>query len=88
MIDLFNRYYIKKKMDVLADRVIALLKQANFDELERLTMLQTISDLRAAYCSTCNKILCRTGVSVLDAKVDGMDEFKNKKYVCMLCTKR
>jgi hypothetical protein len=75
-------------MDVLADRVTILLKKLPFDELGRLTMLQTISDLRAAYCSTCNKILCRTGTSVLDAKVDGADEFKNKKYACMLCLKK
>ena len=75
-------------MEVLADRVTTLLNKLNLDELGHLTMLQTISDLRAAYCSTCNKILCRTGISVLDAKVDGQDEFKNKKYVCMLCVKK
>jgi len=75
-------------MEVLADRVSALLKSLKLSDMDSNTMLQAISDLRAAYCSTCNKILCRTGISVLDAKVDGVDEFKNKKYVCMLCTKR
>ena len=75
-------------MDVLADRVATLLKELKLGDRDNNTMLQAISDLRAAYCSTCNKILCRTGVSVLDAKVDGQDEFKNKKYICMLCTKR
>lgn len=75
-------------MEVLADRVTALLKDLKLGDRDHNTMLEAISDLRAAYCSTCNKILCRTGVSVLDAKVDGQDEFKNKKYVCMLCAKR
>lgn len=72
-------------MEVLVDRVNALYKKINLDEVEKLVFLETISDLRAAYCSFCNKILCRDPMGKVDAESVGKDEYKNRIFKCQIC---
>lgn len=55
------------------------------DLRRRILLLETICDLRAAYCSFCNKILLRGSSGVTDAVVVNVDRHKNKMYRCMLC---
>ena len=71
--------------EVLVDKVDDLLNRLNLEELDRLVLLQTISDLRAAYCSFCNKILCRDDKGKVDAVSVGQDEYKNRLYKCNIC---
>jgi uncharacterized protein with PIN domain len=74
-------------MEVVADRVCVLIKTGKHSDSEKRVLLEAISDLRAAYCSFCNKALCRDSAGKLDAEVSGTDEYKNKKWRCILCTR-
>jgi hypothetical protein len=56
------------------------------DLRRRILLLETICDLRAAYCSFCNKILLRGPAGVTDAVAVNVDKHNNKMYRCMLCT--
>ena len=71
-------------MLVVADKVAVLVNTMILSKDERLVLLEAISDLRAGYCSTCNKSI-RMVDGRLDADVVGMDEFKNKRYECHYC---
>lgn len=51
----------------------------------RILLLETICDLRAAYCSFCNKILLRGSAGVTDAVAVAVDKHNNKMYRCSLC---
>ena len=51
----------------------------------RILLLETICDLRAAYCSFCNKILLRGPGGVTDASAVKVDNYNNKMYQCTLC---
>ena len=69
-------------MEVVADRLTNLLKAGSFNNLDRLVLLESISDLRAAYCSFCNKSLLRDKYTVV-----GIDEYKNSLLKCSCCSK-
>lgn len=69
-------------MEVVADRLSSLLKTV-VDDSEKRVILEAISDLRAAYCSFCNKALLR---DKSDAEIAGSDEYKNKRWKCSLCS--
>ena len=51
----------------------------------RILLLETICDLRAAYCSFCNKILLRGPAGITDAVSVNVDKHNNKMYRCALC---
>lgn len=70
--------------NVVADRVAVLVNTIILSKVERFVLLEAISDLRAAYCSSCNKSI-RIVDGRLDADVVGQDDFKNKKYWCHYC---
>jgi len=72
-------------MDVVADRVSYLVKTIGLLNSEKRVLLEAISDLRAAYCSFCNKALSRDSVGKIDANISGNDEYGNKKLKCNLC---
>jgi hypothetical protein len=55
------------------------------DARRRILLLEIICDLRAAYCSFCNKILLRQWLGVTDAVPVSVDKYKNKMYQCTLC---
>jgi hypothetical protein len=55
------------------------------DLRRRVLLLETICDLRAAYCSFCNKILLRGPSGVTDAFAIKVDKYNNKMYQCALC---
>ena len=55
------------------------------DLRRRILLLETICDLRAAYCSFCNKILLRGPAGVTDAVAVNVDKHNNKMYRCSLC---
>ena len=55
------------------------------DLRRRILLLETICDLRAAYCSFCNKILLRGPAGVTDAVAVNVDKHNNKMYRCALC---
>lgn len=79
--------------DCLAEKLwllveeIGLSKEGLTDDQRRqkLVLIAAISDLRAAYCSFCNKLLVRTATNTIDAKVFGQDRFKNKMWMCNIC---
>jgi len=73
-------------MEVVADRLTVLLKTVELDALDKRVVLEALSDLRAAYCSFCNKSLHRDSAGKLDATEDSSDEYKNRRWKCNLCS--
>lgn len=74
-------------MEVVADRLAVLLKTVGLDDLDKRVIMEAVSDLRAAYCSLCNKSLHRDSAGKLVATEDSTDEYKNKRWKCNLCTR-
>jgi len=70
-------------MEVVADRLTTVLVDRKFTDSERLVMLEAISDLRAAYCSFCNKSLSQDTYIVA-----GSDDYNNRLLKCSICCKR
>jgi hypothetical protein len=70
----------------IASKLIDMLSKGGYTHEQLNVIMQAISDLRAAYCSFCNKALCRDKKGIiLDATVCDKDTFRNKIYKCNLC---
>jgi len=64
----------------VADKLTTLLTTLRLDESQKRVLLEAISDLRAAYCSYCNRTLIST--TYIEA---GTDIHKNKLLKCDMC---
>ena len=70
----------------VAEKLTVLLNRLPLEPLERITMLEAISDLRAAFCSFCNKTLFRSSTGAIDASEVGRDVLKNRIFKCTMCS--
>ena len=65
----------------VADKLATLLTTLPLNENQKRVLLEAISDLRAAYCSFCNRSL------KIDMYESGIiDVYKNKLLKCDLCS--
>jgi uncharacterized protein with PIN domain len=72
--------------DCLVNRLDRLIDEVGLTERQRLLLIEAISDLRASYCSFCNKILMRSSSGITDAVPVSVDKYNNNKmYKCSLC---
>jgi len=67
----------------VADKLAILIDTLQMDDEQRRTHLEAISDLRAAFCSYCNRMLHIQPSEALTKT--GKDNFKNDMYKCHLC---
>jgi len=65
----------------VADKLTDLLKTLQMSATEKRVILEAISDLRAAYCSFCNRIL-KAGIIV---ETQDKDAYNNDRQKCELC---
>jgi len=70
----------------VAEKMTILLDTLALEPEQRVTMLEAISDLRAAFCSFCNKTLYRGGSGTIDATEVGRDTLKNRIFKCSVCS--
>jgi hypothetical protein len=65
----------------VADKLTDLLNTLQMSAIEKRVILEAISDLRAAYCSFCNRML-KTGDIV---ETQDKDAYNNDRQKCELC---
>jgi len=65
----------------VADKLTTLLTTLRLDTSQKRILLEAISDLRAAYCSFCNRSL---KTETFDS--EATDAYKNKLLKCDLCS--
>jgi hypothetical protein len=70
----------------VAEKMTVLLDTLALEAEQRVTMLEAISDLRAAFCSFCNKTLYRGNSATIDAIEVGRDTLKNRIFKCSVCS--
>jgi len=79
--------------DCLAEKLWLLVIELGLNTAElglsqmrqKMLLVAAISDLRAAYCSFCNKQLVRKEAGQIDATIFGTDHLNNKMYQCNIC---
>ena len=71
----------------VANRLTDMLSKGSYTASQINLIMEAISDLRAAYCSFCNKALYRNEKGIIDATVCEQDTFRNKIYKCKMCVK-
>jgi len=79
-------YVVKMSAICVAEKLTVLLNRLPLEPFERITMLEAISDLRAAFCSFCNKTLYRSSTGAIDATEVGRDTLKNRIFKCTICS--
>jgi hypothetical protein len=70
----------------VAEKMTILLDTLALEPQQRITMLEAISDLRAAFCSFCNKTLYKGVSGAIDATEVGRDVLKNRIFKCTVCS--
>jgi len=78
-------FLVNRLEDLIMDLGLNESGLCEVDMRRRVLQLETICDLRAAYCSFCNKILQRQWLGVTDAVPVAVDKHNNKMYKCSLC---
>lgn len=65
----------------MADKLANLLKSMSMNETDKRIILEAISDLRAAFCSFCNRMLKTEDI----VETQDKDAYNNDRLKCELC---
>ena len=65
----------------VADKLANLLKSMSMNETDKRIILEAISDLRAAFCSFCNRMLKTEDI----VETQDKDAYNNDRLKCELC---
>lgn len=65
----------------VADKLANLLKSMPINETDKRVILEAISDLRAAFCSFCNRMLKTEDI----VETQDKDAYNNDRLKCELC---